>query len=394
MNVKQMEMKKLTVSDKEWRFNRVREFLQTKGLKAMLVCGEARREANIRYFTGQYHRIGLGINYVLFPVSGDPILFTATPERQFNLVTYLSFIDDHWVKDARVLSMDNMVKAFEEKELTLSSIGLTLDLIPAVDYLQLRQKLPHTEFIDISSDYKSVRAVKSEGEISLAQESARIVDISWDRVAREMKPGMYEHEVIALMEDTMWQLDVDKTFNQSLCSRKDVSRPTWPSTHSPKLIKDGDLFLAEITASYGGYYTQKVSLFSLGKPDTVAQELFDVCKIAHQKATQLISPGVNTKDIIVSIDRTIQDAGFLSSTQFPTGPHGHLMGLDVDEGTFLPGEDFILETGMVLAIHPGAAISNWVVGESALFGPGSVYLVTKNGAKSLNQSPNGLVVID
>jgi len=388
-----MQIKGLTASDQEWRYDRVRNFLKAKGLKAMLVCGEACREANIRYFTGQYHRIGLGVNYVLFPVKGEPILFTATPERVFNLVNYQGFVNDHFLKDARILSIENMVRAFEGNELTMSSVGLTFDFVSYHDYLQLRERLPKIDFIDITSDYKLLRAVKSEGEIRLAQESARIVDLSWERIGQEMRPGMYEHEVMAIMENVMWQADVDKTFNQSFCSKKDISRPTWPSTHSPNVIKDGDLFLAEITASFGGYYTQKVSLFSFGKPDPVVQEMFNVCEAAHQKAVELIRPGLNTKDMITTMDRTINDAGFLSTTQFPTGPHGHLMGLDVDEGTFMPAQDFFLEAGMVVAIHPGAAVPNWVVGENAMFGPGSVYVVTNDGAKSLNKTANGLVVI-
>lgn len=387
-------MKVLTRADRDWRYERVQKFLETKGLDAILVCGEARREANIRYFTGQYHRIGLGVNYVLCPFKGDPILFTATPERVFNLVTYQAFINDHWVEDARVLSIDNMVDAFREYNLTKGKIGLTLDFVSANDYIKLSERLNEAAFIDITRDFQILRSIKSKGEIELAEESARIVDLCWERLAREIKSGMYENEVIALMEDTMWQLNVDKTFNQSCCSKKDVSRPTWPSTHSPNIIKDRDLLLAEITACYGGYYTQKVSLFALGKPDNMIKELFDVCKLAHQKAIQLIRPGRNTKDIISLMDHIIHEAGYLSTGEFPTGPHSHLMGLDVDEGTFLPGQDFILEAGMVLAIHPGAAVPNWVVGENSLFGPGSTYLVTEDGAKSLNQSPNDFIIID
>lgn len=388
-----MEIKGLTVADKEWRYKRVQDFLAAKGLKAMLVCAEARREANVRFFTGQYHRIGVGVNYVLFPVVGDPILFTASPERVFNLVTYQFFMEDHWVKDARILSIDNIVKAFEEHNLTNASVGITLDLLPAIDYLQLREKLQKVELKDISKDFGYLRRVKSEGEIDLARESARQVDLAWIKLGDELKPGMYDYEATAIMESVMWSLDTDKTFNQCLCAKKDVSRPIWPSTHSPRLIKDGDLLLAEIVSSFGGYYTQKVSIYSFGKPDSIVQELFDVSELAHKKAVEMIYPGANTKNMIAAMDKIIQGAGYLSATNFPTGPHGHLMGLDVDEGTFMPGEDFYLEAGMVLAIHAGAAVQKWVPGEPAVFGPGSTYLVTKDGVESLNKTANNLVVI-
>lgn len=387
------KMTGLTAADKEWRYKRVRQFLQAKGLKAMLVCGEARREANIRYFTGQYHRIGLGVNYVLFPAEGQPILFAGSPEREFNLVTYQVSLADHWVKDARLLCMDNIVKAFAELNLTGGPIGLTLDYISANDYFQLGKPLPQIDIIDITKDYERLRRVKSGGEIDLARESARQVDLAWEKLVREMKPGMYEHEATALLETVMWNLNSDKTFNQCRCLKKDVSRPTWSSTHAPVMLQEGDLFLAEIVSSYGGYYTQKVSLFSFGQPDPVAQSLFDASESAHQKAVELIRPGANAKDIVAAVDKTIRDAGFLSNSQFPTGPHGHLMGLDPDEGTFLPGQDFILETGMIMAIHPAAAIPDWAPGEYGVFGPGSTYLVTDTGVQSLNKTPNHFVII-
>jgi Xaa-Pro dipeptidase len=389
-----MEKARLTMADKEWRYNRVRKFLQDKNLDAIFVSGDGHREGYLRYLTGQYFRVGYGVAYALFPVSGEPVLFLSTPEREYTMIAYQTFLSDHWITNTKVVSIENIAKVFEENKLTMASVGVTLDNMNVTHFYQLKERLPKTNFIDISWDYTCLRGAKSEGEISLARESARIVDLCWEKLAAEMKPGMYEHEVAALMETTMWQSHTDKTFNLTCSAKKDITRPCWPSAHSPNVIKKGDLFLAEITACFCGYWTQKVSHYSFGKLDLLAQELFTVCEFALQKGAQLIHPGANAKDIANAIDRTIQDAGFLSSSQFPTGPHGHLMGLEIDEGTFSPRKDLILETGMVMAIHPGAAAPGWVVGQPGIFGPASTYVVTSDGVEKLNKTQDTVLGID
>ena len=310
------------------------------------------------------------------------------------MLAYGTFLSDQWITNAKVLSIENIAKVFTEHHLTAATVGLTLDTMIVNHFNQLKKLFPQTTFIDVCGDFTSLRWAKSEGEIALARESARIVDLCREKLSSEMKPGMYEHEVTALMETTMWQSHTDKTFNLTSAAKQDISRPYWPSAHSPNVIKKGDLLLAEITACSCGYWTQKVCHYSFGKPDSLAQELFAVSELALRKGVALIRPGVNAKNIVNIIDRTIQEAGFLSPSQFTTGPHGHLMGLEIDEGTFSSQKDLFLEEGMVMAIHPAAAVPGWTVGQPAVFGPASVYLVTSDGVEKLNKTDDKLVVID
>ena len=122
--------------------------------------------------------------------------------------------------------------------------------------------------------------------------------------------------------------------------------------------------------------------------------MFDAVDEAIRDCVKMVKPGVNAKDLVNAIDDQIEAKGFLSARKdFISGPCGHLSGYEMDEGTFSPVKDFYLEEGMLFVLHPAAALPGWEPGKPGIFGPGTMFLVTENGVKSLNQTINEIYVI-
>ena len=74
-----------------------------------------------------------------------------------------------------------------------ASIGLELDVLPYNNYARLRRALGEdATFIDISEKIKHIRSVKSDFEIHLISEAARILDAGISSVPDHLREGMRE----------------------------------------------------------------------------------------------------------------------------------------------------------------------------------------------------------
>ena len=83
-------------------------------------------------------------------------------------------------------------------------IGLETDVLPYNNYARLAKALGQdVQFSDISEKIKHIRSVKSDFEIRLIREAARILDKGIATVADNLREGMREIDLSAVVEGTM-----------------------------------------------------------------------------------------------------------------------------------------------------------------------------------------------
>ena len=70
-----------------------------------------------------------------------------------------------------------------------ATIGLELDVLPYNNYARIANALGDVKFIDISERIKHIRSVKSEFEIGLIKEAAKIVDAGIASVSDHLRRG-------------------------------------------------------------------------------------------------------------------------------------------------------------------------------------------------------------
>lgn len=378
----------LTLQDKEYRYNNMRGFMSRVGIDAMICAGEAAS----KYIGGEFYNTRW-VTMVMFADS-DPVAFIAVPGREYLLTITKAREDYYWVKDTRISSPSAIAALIRERLGDKAKLGITLFGIPAAFYFGLKAELPAASFTDISEGFKEIYRCKTGNELQLLRRSPESVDLCCARTAEVLRPGWTENRIWGEWEHIMRTMGSPDTLNQSNVHKRDISAvlPNWCSGQRP--LEKGDLMVAEITSSAGGYWTQKIATISIGQPTQVVKEMNAVGDAAIRKAAAMVRPGVNARDLLNVMDDEIEAAGFLSPRSFLAGPQGHLSGLECDEGTFYLDQDFILKKGMLFVLHPSVAVKGWQPGDYAIFGPGTMYLVTADGVESLNKYPNDIIVID
>ena len=134
--------------------------------------------------------------------------------------------------------------------------------------------------------------IKSKREIELMKEACRVVALTYEKLEKEIKPGMTTLELDQIAENTMRSLGAIPAekgydsgirgiprFPASICvSINDEVIHGIPSKH--RIIKDGDVVSIDTVALKDGFNGDAARTFIVGKASKEAQRLVDVTKQA------------------------------------------------------------------------------------------------------------------
>ncbi len=215
-----------------------------------------------------------------------------------------------------------------------------------------------------------MRLFKSDEEIDLLKKACKITALAHKAAMQEVRPGMNEYEVEAL---------IDYAFRRNGCQRvgygsivaggKNATCLHYRSNNEE--LHDGDLLLIDAGGEYGYYTSDITRTFPVGKSFTDAQaRLYELVLGIQKSAVAMIRPGVRLPEIHRHVCEGLTDG--LLSMGILTGdrqeilktfgfrrfyPHNtsHWLGIDVhDVGLYLKnGEPRVLEPGMCLTVEPG-----------------------------------------
>jgi Xaa-Pro dipeptidase len=301
-----------------------------------------------------------------------------------------------------------------KKDLDLPSgarIGLEQDVLPCNNYARLTKALgKDVQFSDISEDIKHIRSVKSDFEIGLIREAARIVDAGIACVPDNIREGMREIELAAVVECTMRLLGHQgkvafRRFNQALpmghlmtganaALPSNVSSPTGGKGMSlffaqgPGFarIKHGECVLVDYAGCYNGYLADETRIFCLGKPPAKLER-------AHQAALQIeeaivgqLRTGLGSREIWTLSEAEGARMGYEDflggAPKSKAGFVGHGVGLQIDEYPVLGPVDHEIMENMTVAVEP-----KMVYPGEGVVGIEDTFLVRANGAERLTRLP-------
>lgn len=223
---------------------------------------------------------------------------------------------------------------------------------------------------DPSEVLGEMRMFKSREEIELLRKACAITGAAHKTLMKEVRPGMNEFEVEAL---------VDYSFRRQGCQRlgygsivaggKNATCLHYRSNN--EALRDGSLLLVDAGGEYNYYTSDITRTFPVGKRFSDAQaKAYDLVLKVQKEAVSACKPGATLpgihKQVCLSLIDGMLSLGLLSgkpdeifaSNAFKRFyPHNtsHWLGLDVhDAGLYLKnGEPRKLEPGMVFTIEPG-----------------------------------------
>ena len=241
---------------------------------------------------------------------------------------------------------------------------------------------------DMNRAYFRLRMIKSAEELDWSRIGARLSDLSIEALRREIKPGLTERDLSAIVEGAYQDfgaLHVIHFFSVNPMSAPTYGVPRqYPSTRK---IQKGDVISTEITCTFWDYGGQVLRTFSVGEPlNDLFGRIHGAADAAFDGIFKAIKPGVHARDLVRAA-QPIEDAGFTTYDDLVHGTGGGylppIVGSPSRQNEPIP--DMTLAPGMMMVIQPNVITRD----ERAGIQTGEAVRVTETGAESMHTAPRG-----
>ncbi|MEM2912217.1 MAG: Xaa-Pro peptidase family protein [Candidatus Bathyarchaeia archaeon] len=302
-------------------------------------------EANLLYFTGFP-----GATCLLIPREGDNVLYVYNVNyEQSKAETEGKNLKVELVKREENLmaKVAAQVEAFRIKKLAFDT--LTID---SYHFLAkgLRGK---TRLKQQNALVWELRKVKDVEELRLMRKAGELTCEGMKAAYETLKPGLKEYEVAAEIEYVMRRKGSWGTAFETIVASG--ARSAFPHGGcTDREIRDGDLVVVDLGATYQHYRSDMTRTFAVGKPLEKQKMLYEIVKNAQEKAVQAVKTKTKAKAVDAAARKVIEEAGY--GEYFVHGS-GHGIGLEIHEPpTLSPQSKEKLATSNVVTIEPGIYI--------------------------------------
>jgi Xaa-Pro dipeptidase len=390
-------------SEIEGRIARLQAALGAAGIDLALVV----QNADLFYLSGTIVQ-----GQLLVPASGEPVLLVRKdPERARQ---------ESPVKDIRpVGSLRELPSVVAELGIGPKAvIGMELDVIPVNLFRRYEGLIPNAGIRDCSPIIRQVRSVKSEYELALVAEAARIVDKGFTAAVKALRTGMTELEVSAACEAAMREAGNSnvrmRAFNEewpfgNVGAGPDAGlagytgNPLAGAGVSPAVgqgsgwrsIGPGEPVVVDLVAFAGGYLCDQTRIISIGPLASDLAEGYRLCLAVQDLIREAACAGAACGDVYKQANEwmTGQLASAGLTAYFMGAPNnqapyvGHGLGLELDETPVLArGFKTLLERDQVVACEPKLVFPG-----RGVVGVENTWRVTDHGLERLTVSPDTLL---
>ncbi len=271
-------------------------------------------------------------------------------------------------------------------DLKLKNIGFESASLTFLLHQSLLQKLANESgLIPLEDEIKNLRAAKDAQELTLIRTAIDISSNAFLCIVGMLKEGVLEAEIAWEMEFFMKTNGAEALgFDIIVASGKRSALPHGRA--SGKRIEKGDFILIDFGSSFEGYHSDQTRTLVCGEPSSEQEKVYQVVKEAHDRAIELIRPGIPIHAVDEAARGHIRECGY--GEYFGHGL-GHGIGLAVHEDPFVNAENKgLVQEGMVFTVEPGVYIPDW--GGVRIE---DMILVTPQGAEILTHLPSDLKVV-
>lgn len=371
---------RFTDAEMDRRLRAVRELIGREGLDGLLVFGHSggRRhyQADVHYLTNvaPHHEC-----YLLITPEDEPVLYT-THYNHLASARECSFVAD--VRRSGRRPAGEIAGDIRQRLSDRARVGLVGSIFYQ-DVDELRAALPAATWRDVTFAYKMVRSRKSAEELEATRKAAAGTDAVMHALAREVRPGIEERELLVLSEEVAWKSGCEPHFLYLNSTPMAHSESCVPNQNiSRRKLQMGDVVNTELSASYNFYSAQILRPFFLGEPTPEYARLYDVAKRVHDRISGILRPGATSREVWEATAE-IEESGY-------TTVDGTLHGFGVDilppgirSRGFEPPIDFTFEENMTFVVQPNPTTRDERMGVQI----GELGLVTATGFEPLHAIP-------
>jgi len=372
------------------RLAKVKEQLQAHNLGA-LMCYDF---DNIRYITGthvgEWARNKM-TRYAILPKGAGPLLYdpAASAKRK----------NTPWIADSvfpavgsmrgaipsEVGNVEALAKSVKEvlHKYGVANQPLGVDILDVPFYQALEKE--GIEVADGQQAMLDARIIKTKDEIELLKLAAAMVDAAYGEIARSIKPGVRENDLVAIANNTLFTLGSDLV--ECVNSVSGTRAQPHPHTFSDRIIRPGDMIFLDIMHSFNGYRTCYYRTFVCGKPTKAQLEAYEKAWTWLKRSIDAVKPGVTTADVARAWPAA-EEFGFKDEREAFLLQFGHGIGMSIWEKPvisrlFSLDHPFPIKEGMTFALETYCASED---GQGAARIEEEV-VVTKDGCERLFKFP-------
>lgn len=345
------------------------------------------------YFSGTAQD---GLVYV--PRDGEPVVMM---RRSLERATQESPLEVRPLKNMRNLKSDLDIPS-------CATIGLEMDVLPCSFYFRAASALGDAKFVDISEEIKHVRSVKSDFEIGLVREAARILDAGIGSVPDHIEEGMREVDLACRLESVMRSMGHQgslrfRRFNSivplgHVMSGPNAAAPSFlasptggrgtslvfPQGASFRKIKRNEPVFVDMVGIYNGYIADMTRIFSIGKLSSELEDAYLAALEIEKSVARELQQGKIGRELFELSEAIGARRGYGDYLGGPVGSKcgfvGHGVGLELDEYPVLGPLDHAIEKNMTIAIEPKI-----IYPDKGVLGVEDTFLTTENGAQRLTK---------
>jgi Xaa-Pro aminopeptidase len=299
---------------------------------------------------------------------------------------------DDYVQSREKHPMDFIAELMRRRGLGGARLGVEKDsyYFTAGSMEHLAAGLPDATLLDATTLVAWVKCIKSEAELRLMREAARITEKTMAAAIDAVRPGVRQCDAAAaiLAAQVSGHADAGGDYPAimpMLPSGVGTSTPHLTWTDLP--FREGEATILELAGVRRRYHCPMSRTVHLGPPPA---KLADTAKVVVEGLNTAIAaarPGAVCEEVEAAWRAVISRHGIVKESRL-----GYSCGLayppDWGEGTLSlrPGDRTALEPGMTVHVMPGIWLDDWGVEIS------ECVEIREDGARRLCEFPQGLVV--
>ena len=348
---------------------------------------------NIAYYTGFiYCSFGRSYGCVVTEKKIITISANIDASQPWRRSVCENIIYTDWKKDSFLKAIVSVVGRDEPPK----NIGIENDHVTLEIKEKLNSLFNFSKFKDVSRDIMNLRTIKSDEEINLIKNGARVADIGAEETVKHIKVGASELEIAMAGRDKM-ELEIARIYPDA------EYMDTWvwfqsgintDGAHNPKTSRkliSGDILSLNTFPMISGYYTALERTLFLERIDEASLKAWEANIKVHKKGLELIKPGNKCSEICKELNDLFAQLGYL---QYRTFGYGHSFGVlshfygRESELELREDIDTILEPNMVISMEPMIMIPEGKPGAGG-YREHDILVINENGAENISKFPFG-----
>ena len=297
-----------------------------------------------------------------------------------------------WKRDSFFKAINSIIDENKKPKL----IGIENDHIT----LEIKNKLDsifeNATFKDISKELMKHRMIKSDEEIEIIKNGARIADLGAEEIVKLIKPGQTELEIAIAGRDCM-----EREIAKSYPGAEYMDTWVWfqsgintDGAHNPKtnrVLINGDILSLNTFPMISGYYTALERTLFVNEVDDDSLKAWEANVKVHKRGLELIKPGIKCSEICEELNDLFASLGYL---QYRTFGYGHSFGMlshfyGRETGLELREDiDTVLEENMVISMEPMIMIPEGKPGAGG-YREHDILVIKNSGVENITKFPFG-----